>query len=621
MQDYDGSAMIYYVDSDTGNLINRRSIDLPSSDKYRSGSFKFTSVNDESIGVAYNTYDYTDGKYTEETFVKSLDFQKIIKQQRHQVDGSSAEYLKLGYSIKGDDQTSNPGGGGADGFSPLTNMAVLGPNTLSSNTYFLEITAESLQSGWNLDAADIVLKYNSDVFTEIKASDITLSSKYDTKQGILVDDQKGLIRFAAASLSDLKDSPTTSASDVFASIKLDIDESYFESQFRSPDSNGKFTFDGNPLGFELVANSDETVFSRTFTSDADGKEVDGGAYTNREIKSLGELKGKTKIDENKVNLYQAEIKFEEKDNGLTFGTQRVIGAGQEFTNLVRQGATLTAETTLKNIGNSVAKSLQISDADKVFNAEFKSSRFIKKLYKDETGSDIEIDLSGSVNPVDLKGGFFKNNFDYDNSLQQSVEIEVDMKVTGSAGSIIDVSNGLFKVTASGMDQNPKTDETPVFFESSSGSKNLITFSGDLNYDGRVSMKDLAFLNAGAARQQTDSDNNVDINSVAADVDANFDNKIDINDLAVLDADWGKTLHDGTDKGFLGSSADFTWDSLQTQDGQDLWKNSSFEAQNAIEADSGYIASLDVNPPVAPVSPTQDDESVVPNVGGESSAGE
>ena len=28
--------------------------------------------------------------------------------------------------------------------------------------------------------------------------------------------------------------------------------------------------------------------------------------------------------------------------------------------------------------------------------------------------------------------------------------------------------------------------------------NLITFQGDLNYDGRVSMKDLAYLNAGAA---------------------------------------------------------------------------------------------------------------------------
>ena len=174
-----------------------------------------------------------------------------------------------------------------------------------------------------------------------------------------------------------------------------------------------------------------------------------------------------------------------------------------------------------------------------------------------------------------------------------------MTVTGKAGSVVDVSKGLFKITADGMIQNPETEATPDFFVSESGSKNLITFQGDLNYDGRVSMKDLAFLNAGAARQQlvdgVDKDGKTvkvaSDESYARDVDANFDKVINLEDLAVLDADWGQSLHDGTDGGFTGSSDTFTLSHLDAQ-GSATWDNSSFKAQNAIEADASYIGSLE-----------------------------
>ena len=46
-----------------------------------------------------------------------------------------------------------------------------------------------------------------------------------------------------------------------------------------------------------------------------------------------------------------------------------------------------------------------------------------------------------------------------------------------------------------------TETSEEVFENEEGSKNLITYQGDLNYDGRVSFKDLAYLNAGAARQE------------------------------------------------------------------------------------------------------------------------
>ena len=66
------------------------------------------------------------------------------------------------------------------------------------------------------------------------------------------------------------------------------------------------------------------------------------------------------------------------------------------------------------------------------------------------------------------------------------------------------------------------------------------------------MKDLAYLNAGAARVNSGGE-------VAGDVDANYDDSIDLLDLAVLDKDWGKSLHDGADN-FLGSN-DLSWEEL------------------------------------------------------------
>jgi hypothetical protein len=94
-----------------------------------------------------------------------------------------------------------------------------------------------------------------------------------------------------------------------------------------------------------------------------------------------------------------------------------------------------------------------------------------------------------------------------------------------AGSVVDLSQSILQV---------ETEEFSNYVSGGDGkgSKNLITYQGDLNYDGRVSMKDLAYLNAGAARGNSGGE-------VAGDVDANYDESIDLLDLAVLDKDWGK----------------------------------------------------------------------------------
>ncbi|MBQ60440.1 MAG: hypothetical protein CMQ19_00035, partial [Gammaproteobacteria bacterium] len=233
---------------------------------------------------------------------------------------------------------------------------------------------------------------------------------------------------------------------------------------------------------------------------------------------------------------------------------------------------------------------------------------VSNSYYDKNTVENFINYAHDVNSSDsfvaqsLSGGVFNNDFSYDATKQESVNIAVDMKVTGAAGSVIDVTKGLFQVTAAGMNQNPDTEETPKVFVSESGSKNLITFQGDLNYDGRVSMKDLAYLNAGAARQQTTTENttgdDLDSNgvvdaSVAHDVDADFNGKIDLEDLAILDRDWGETLHSSLHQGdevFTGSG-DLSWQALDNQGGA-TWDNDAFKDQHSIEASSDHIGSLE-----------------------------
>ena len=118
-------------------------------------------------------------------------------------------------------------------------------------------------------------------------------------------------------------------------------------------------------------------------------------------------------------------------------------------------------------------------------------------------------------------------------------------------------------------------------------KNLITYQGDLNYDGKVSIKDLAWLNAGANDIGEDG-------AVAKDVDANFDGSLNMEDLAALDADWGKTLHTGKVDEFTGSDL-LSVEELAANGGLE-WNNDAFLDQNAIEAikdgPNKFVATLD-----------------------------
>ncbi|WP_413681646.1 hypothetical protein [Prochlorococcus sp. MIT 1306] len=432
-----------------------------------------------------------------------------------------------------------------------------------SKRYELQVTGETLADNYSLEGADITIAFDPVIFKNITAEDIQIGKNFNVANAVEIDNEAGTIRIAAASLGDLGEGSPITNETVLASIALDFDEQSLanpapgESEYNNADGS-LFV---SPLTFNITANQEETVFSRKFN--------DGTGFTNREISSLSDLGGAIAVEGQDVTLYQALINIEEQGDGLIIGTDRVIGSDATFTNLIRSGDTVSATSEWLNVGNTDSNNLVVSAYGNA-NAELVGHSFV--------------DGKTSLNSGNFKNGVFIEDD------RESTKLVADIKVTGDAGKVVDLADGILSITA---------DDSDVFINEK-GSSNLITYQGDLNYDGRVSMKDLAYLNAGAARQQStsqntgeDLDNNGVVDaSVAHDVDADFNGKIDLADLSVLDADWGKSLHDG-DQNFVGSG-DVSWNELDSQGttGDAAWDNDSFKNQNAIEASSDYVSSLE-----------------------------
>ena len=439
-------------------------------------------------------------------------------------------------------------------FEDLDQLAILGDSVDAGAKYNLAITAEMLNN-FNLEGADITIEFDNKHFNDLTHSDITIGSALPVANAVEVNNDAGTIRIAASSLSQLNSGAGVGDTEaVLANISFDFDEAALAGI--SKNSDGSLVT--NPLSFKIAANIDETVLSRQWN--------DGSGYENKEISTLRELNQGIIVEGKDVTLYEAKINFDQLDDGLVIGTDRVIGADASFTNLVRKGDLLTTTSEWLNVGNIEANNLSYS-AIYNQNASLESAEFSQTSV-----------ASGSF----INGEFVKDN-------RESTTLSTDIRITGDAGNVVDLSDGIVSIQADGSE---------VFTNQGKGSSNLITFQGDLNYDGRVSMKDLAYLNAGAARQQEavndpsgDADNNGILDaSVARDVDADFNGKIDLADLSILDADWGKSLHTG-DRQFQGSN-DVSWSQLDDQGIHSSWDNDSFKDQNETEAEANYVGSLE-----------------------------
>ena len=438
----------------------------------------------------------------------------------------------------------------------LSQAAVLGDSVEFSDKYTLNISAETLYDNYNLDTVDFTIKFDSSLFESIDFGTIKIG-EMPIANAVDVDDETGSIRIAAASLSELAEAGTGITSEANL-VSIDFDFAEWKLQDLNKNADGSFVI--SPLAFDIEVNDQETVLSHSY--------IDDYGLSNKEIVTLDDLGGGYNVDGQEVTLYEAQINLEQLDDGLKLGTNRIIGSDASYTNLIRSGDKLTTSVEWLNVGNIEAKNL-------TFNAIENQNASL--LHAEFSQDNI---ASGSF----IDGVFIKD-------ARESTTLTAEIHITGEAGNVVDLSDGIVSIEAEG---------SAVFNNTGKGSSNLITFQGDLNYDGRVSMKDLAYLNAGAARQVVtpaedpegiDSDGNGYIDdTVASDVDADFNGKIDMYDLSILDADWGKSLHTG-DEQFQGSS-DITWSELDSQGNNSSWDNDSFKEQNTIEAAPDYVGSLE-----------------------------
>ncbi len=432
-------------------------------------------------------------------------------------------------------------------------VAVLGSQAERAGDYRLDITAESLSQVHSLEAVEVTIQLDPKLFEAINLSDIQISSQLPIQNAIQIDNEAGTVTLSGASLSNLGQGSMINGEEALASINLNFDNEYLETVTYN-DVTGELEL--SPISFQMSVGEEEAVFSRDFT--------DSTGQLNRDIQSLAELNGEVALNSNRVSLIKEIVRMEE-ESGLTLGTQRTIGVKGEFTNLVREGATLEATTEWRNTGNTTVDGLQVEAL------ENENARLVDAQFSE--GKDY------------LASGRFING-KWNAEAAGSTEITAQLEVTGKAGNVLDLSEGILGVS---------TETSDEVFENEEGSKNLITYQGDLNYDGRVSFKDLAYLNAGAARQElvdkVDASGKEVTNefgsveqvateeSYASDVDANYDGKVSIADLSVLEKDWGKSLHTG-DESFLGSGEKLDFESI---DGDGTWDNSSFKRENAVAA--------------------------------------
>jgi hypothetical protein len=285
-------------------------------------------------------------------------------------------------------------------------------------------------------------------------------------------------------------------------------------------------------------------------------EVNVDSVNFSDLHSLRDLGDQYALVNNDLDLTvrAAEVHLH-SDGQFDLGTHRQItkpGEGS-YTNLIRAGETVVQTNTWTNEGEFTLQNLNLTS---------KGNHLAEVTAKFEDG---ESELS---------------SLDWQSTT--SVDVTTTFKINDdAAGQVLSTSgdDGVgYTVEAKGDYEWDSRDINEL------QTRHLITYQGDLSYDGSVGMADLAYLNQGAAAG-TDP----------ADVDANFDGKVDWMDLAVIDADWNKSLHRGND--FVGFSEEFSVSDLFKQGSRD-WDSSAFTQRLAIEtgminsAESTFVPDLD-----------------------------
>ncbi len=475
-----------------------------------------------------------------------------------------------------------------------------------------------------LDFSGATADFSGSAFNFARSADISGSS----------------IRFTGAVGASLfEDTSGGSFTPINSQSTLNATDFYSSTPYTSSDlSTGSTSTSGGHLLFTLKDVSLNTDISGTdlatiqFTDDTDlydttfsriGTEEDAsGSSSSTLIKSLDELDFTNDISGvNSQGFYEGDrfsaVTIHEAESNLVnvatnIYTQRYIGSSDK-TNLIRANSynvdssgnqAIVAESywinagtfaeqlddiSISDVSGSVLKIVAndfsggfISDfSGSVLNSGWDVSAYDPSgsyISKDGSGSAYEIDGLSVMNS-DMSGGMLDASTMDGAKLITRLSLDSSGVSAGSVHSFSDAS-GIFQLTGEqSSDVTGYADQV---------TENLITYQGDLNYDGRVSLTDLAFLNAGEVAE--DSSGNF------ADVDANFDGSITIDDLEVLSNDWGETIYDASSSDFSGNFASF--DDFETSNGWITLNDSSGsfinDALSELEDFSGSSVGFDAS---------------------------
>jgi hypothetical protein len=425
--------------------------------------------------------------------------------------------------------------------------------------YYLEISADTGLSGnIGLASVDLTISFNKTLFNALDQTDVNLAgSPLSQLQKVAIDNETATVRFTAGSAEAINSNGESLGQairnkSILGYIAFDLNDEALTSLIANEGYlPGTTIRRAESANFSISANLDETIFT-----DLESLR-DKQAYELNYSVSGPDVKAMAVI----MDLTQ--------QGSHRFGTQRQtsLAVGETgFTNLIREGDTVTSAVLWKNTGDMGVTGIQYQTMA-IANGTVsiaKSFNDISVGHRDEQGTIYD---------------FYRPSKEVSAAIQASAD---------GAGHVIDTSQGLYTITEASTE----------FDWVGKGSKNLITYQGDLNYDGRVSMKDLAFLNAGAKAWDGQD------GTAAGDVDADHDGEFTIADLEVLDRQWGKTLHTGsqTFEGVTAEGSDestISWDELANQvtfneknAGMAMqWDNIPFVTQNAIEANAGFSDTL------------------------------
>ena len=398
-------------------------------------------------------------------------------------------------------------------------------DSLSSDNYYVASIDAETTGDYNINSLDVNFTFDATKFEWVGTK---IDGKFDTfnaeSESLDVNGQS-TIRIVGGSAQDL----TNNAGGI---TKDGSDKTAFQILLKSIHDSTKEDNEES-IEFKTSVNSTDTILTST---------------TNKE----DIINGTAQEETDSYSFENSFIDFNIQ-NDVSFATQRTIGfdsGTSQYTSIVRAGDSLTSlgSVTLSTEGN--------------VNTNFKA-----ELQGAQT-STFDINFDETTNPD--KG--IDGNVSHDNSTQ---DYDLTLKVAGQAGQVIDLDGVSVKIS----DQEDRYAESTDL-----AGKNLITYQSDINYDGRVSMADLAYLNAGAAR-----------NTNPHEVDVNYDGEISLNDLAKMDEEWGSSLHTNAlvNDSFAGTnqtSIDLT--AFNNISGTSI-DNSSFISQNAIEQAGDFVGSLSV----------------------------